>query len=82
MSTRSQGLDGRREPSCRDTIDLAQVSDVEAVNPTDMKKPAEQVQRSKSNSRKARLEEARRAAAEYVADLRNIIRKLRARLLN
>ncbi|OPY95775.1 hypothetical protein A5906_07350 [Bradyrhizobium sacchari] len=72
----------QREPGCRDTVDLAQASDVEAVNPTDMKKPAGQVQRSELNSRKARLEEARRAAEEYAADLREIIRKLRARLLN
>ena len=82
MRTRSQGLGRQREPGCRDTVDLGQVSDVEAVNPMDMKKPADQVQRSELNSRKARLEEARQAAEEYAADLREIIRKFRARLLN
>ena len=78
MSTRSQGPGRQREPACRDTVDLAQVSDVGAVTRTDMQQPEEQVQRSKSNSRKARLEEARRAPAEYAPDLREIIRKLRA----
>ncbi|WP_271599504.1 hypothetical protein [Bradyrhizobium sp. CCBAU 45384] len=59
-------------------MDPMQVSGVEAVNPTEMKKLAEQIRRNMSNSRKARLEEARRAPAEYAADLREIIRKLRA----
>ncbi|MCG2632571.1 hypothetical protein L6654_38865 [Bradyrhizobium sp. WYCCWR 13023] len=82
MRTRSKGPGRQREPGWREAIDLAQVSDVEAANPTAMKKPADQVQRSNSNSRKARLEEARRAAEEYAADVREIIRKLRARLLD
>lgn len=82
MRTRSQGLDQQRGPDCRDTVDLAQVSGVEAVNRADMRKPTDQVQRSEPNSSKARLEEARRAAEEYAEDLREIIRRLRERFLN
>lgn len=75
MSTRSRGLGEQCEPSSRDTIDLAQGSGVEVANSTGMEKHRDQEQRSeKPTSTRARLEDARRAAEEYAADLREIIR--------
>lgn len=73
---------GRRERS-RKTVDLAQGAGAEPADPMGVKKSDDQDQSGKtSHSRPSRLEEARKAAREYVEDLREIIRKLRARLLN
>lgn len=71
------------ERPSRETIDLAQGSGVETADPMGVKKSDDQDQsRKTSRSRSSRLEEARKAAEEYVEDLRQIVGKLRARLLN
>ncbi|QOZ44544.1 hypothetical protein XH89_14410 [Bradyrhizobium sp. CCBAU 53340] len=83
MITRPQQLGEHFEQGSRDTIDLAKGAGVEAADPMGVKQSDEQEQSGKSShSRPSRLEEARRATQEYVEDLREILRKLRARLLN
>ncbi|MDA9406295.1 hypothetical protein XH80_05930 [Bradyrhizobium sp. CCBAU 45384] len=83
MVTRPQRRGEHREKGSRDTIDLAQASGAEVTDSGSVKTSDDRDRSTKkAPSRPTRREEARRAAEEYADDLRQLVRKLRARLLN
>lgn len=83
MMVRPKRLGRPRARSSQETIDLAQGGGVEPADSMGMRKSDDQDQSGKTlHSRLFSMEEARKAAEEYVEDLREMVRKLRARLLN